>query len=51
MQRAGIQEEMEQARLDFDELVKRATAEDLRRRTAARGGPTGNCCFTWCSAT
>ena len=33
MQRAGIQQEMEQARLDFHELVKRASAEDLRRRT------------------
>src|SRR3954469_22283626 len=34
MQRAGIQQEMEQARLDFHELVKRASAEDLSRRTA-----------------
>ena len=33
MQQAGIQQEMEQARLDFHELLKRASAEDLRRRT------------------
>ncbi len=33
MGRAGIQQEMERARLDFHELVKRASAEDLRRRT------------------
>jgi hypothetical protein len=33
MQRAGVQQEMEQARLDFHDLVKRASAEDLRRRT------------------
>jgi hypothetical protein len=32
VQRAGIQQEMEQALL-FHELVKRASAEDLRRRT------------------
>ena len=28
MQQAGIQQEMEQARLDFHELLKRASAED-----------------------
>jgi hypothetical protein len=33
MGRAGIQQEMEQARLDFHELVRRASAEDLHRRT------------------
>ena len=33
MGRAGIQQEMEQARLDFHELVRRASAEDLRRGT------------------
>jgi hypothetical protein len=33
MQRAGVQQEMEQARLDFHELVKRASAEDLSRRS------------------
>jgi hypothetical protein len=36
MQRAGIQQEMEQAGLDCHELVKRASAEDLRRRTHTR---------------
>ena len=34
MHQAGIQQQMEQARLDFHELVKRASAEDLRRRSA-----------------
>ena len=34
MRRAGIQQEMEQARLDFHDLLKRASAEDLRRRPA-----------------
>ena len=33
MGRAGIQQEMEQARLDFHELVRRASAEDLHSRT------------------